>query len=121
MKRVGLGLMLLCLAWRSMAVDLPPAARQEVTQLLAKLAATQCSFNRNGTWYKGDEARDHLTRKFNYLVDKKLIASAEDFIVQGATGSSVSGQPYQVRCPNQPAQSSAAWLTVRLRELRVKP
>jgi len=38
------------------------------------------------------------------------INTAEDFIDQAATRSSLSGQPYQVRCSGDAAMTSNQWL-----------
>ena len=100
------------------APALPQPAAVEVERLLATLGSSECRFNRNGTWYGGQEAQGHLRTKYDYLVRKKLIHGTEDFIAGAAEKSSMSGQPYQVQCPGQPAQPSAQWLSSRLSEIR---
>ncbi len=77
---------------------LPANARLEIEAVLTALKTSGCQFNRNGTWHSGADAQAHLTKKLTYLADKNLIKSAEEFIAQGASTSSVSGKPYQVRC-----------------------
>jgi hypothetical protein len=42
--------------------------------------------------------------------------SADLFIDHVAGGSSVSGKPYRVVCPGQPAVDSRVWLRARLAE-----
>ncbi|AXQ31650.1 hypothetical protein D0B54_06480 [Solimonas sp. K1W22B-7] len=102
-------------AW---AAELPAPAAAEIGRLLDALETSGCRFNRNGSWYPAADARGHLAKKVDYLRDKGLLASAEDFITRAGTGSSVSGKPYQVQCGTQPAQSSADWLRGQLRRLR---
>jgi hypothetical protein len=100
--------------------DLPAPAKAEVTQLLNTLGSSSCEFYRNGNWYKAAEAKAHLNSKYEYLLKKGLISSTEEFIRKGATESSMSGEPYQVRCPNEATQSSATWLGIKLRLMRAK-
>lgn len=94
------------------------AAAQEIGQLIAALGSSGCTFQRNGNWHDAAAAQEHLQRKFEWLRDRGRIASAEQFIEDGASRSSMTGRAYQVRCPGQPVQTSAAWLRARLRDLR---
>ena len=56
-------------------------------------------------------------KKLDYLDDKGLVDSPEDFIARAATESSMSGEPYQVNCQGQ-LQRSADWLNGELTRLR---
>ncbi len=102
------------------AGELPAAAKLEVQSLLQRLAESGCQFNRNGSWYTAAEAKAHLSRKLDYVIDKKLAISAEEFIAVAASKSSMSGQAYQVKCQSAPAVPSAVWLTTNLKEQRAK-
>ena len=86
--------------------------------MLARLQSSGCSFNRNGSWYEASEARAHLARKLEYLEDRNLVQTTEQFIARAATGSSMSGKPYLVRCGSAPPVESRAWLTQQLKALR---
>ena len=97
------------------------AAKKEIDHLIAHLAASACEFNRNGSWYDADRAVSHLQRKYAYLRDHKLVPSAEAFIERAASGSSMSGEPYLVKCPGQPETRSADWFRAVLASLRSKP
>ncbi len=108
----------LCLAAPGWAVTLAPQAHAEIDALHGRLAASQCRFNRNGTWYEAPEARAHLARKLTYRLDKELVGNAEQFIDLAATKSSMSGEPYLVACPGGPAVQSRAWLLAELQTLR---
>ena len=103
------------------ADTLSGASRIEIESLLSKLKESGCVFNRNGTWYSSEEAQAHLARKLEYLVDKKAVASAEQFIERAATKSSMSGQRYQVKCGGKPSVPSSQWLYTELQEMRVVP
>jgi hypothetical protein len=100
------------------AAPLPPPARAEVDALLTRLQASGCEFNRNGSWYTGAEARAHLLKKLDVLEGKDLVKTAEQFIERGASTSSMSGQPYLVRCAGKAPVESARWLTSELQQLR---
>lgn len=105
-----------CLA--ATAAPLPPAARAEVDALLARLQSSGCEFNRNGSWYTGTEAKGHLLKKLDYLERKDMVKTTEQFIERGASGSSMSGKPYLVRCAGKAPVETARWLTVELRAIR---
>jgi hypothetical protein len=102
-----------------LAVEPGPAARKEIQLLFAYLEGSGCQFLRNGSWRNGKDASSHLQQKYKYLLDKGKISTAESFIAQGATESSMSGNPYQVRCGNdaKPAPSGL-WFKVELAKYR---
>jgi hypothetical protein len=95
-----------------------PVARAEIDHLFAYLEHSGCDFFRNGEWHGAPEARMHLERKYDALVQHGQIADAEDFIKRTASESSKSGKPYQVRCSGRPMASSARWLTDELQRFR---
>ncbi len=100
------------------AAPLPPAARAEVDALLTRLQASGCEFNRNGSWYAGADAKAHLLKKLDYLEGKDLVKTAEQFIEQGASSSSMSGKPYLVRCAGKAPVESGKWLAAELQQVR---
>lgn len=100
------------------AEPLAPAVRAEIDALLGKLAASGCQFNRNGSWHSAVEAKSHLLTKLGHLERKDLVQTTEQFIERGASGSSVSGKPYQVKCGSAEAIPSQRWLLAELKALR---
>jgi hypothetical protein len=102
-------------AW---AAELSGAAQKEITLLLDRIEASNCSFGRNGNWYPSAEARKHLQMKLDYMVKRNMLGSAEEFISKAATASSVSGEAYQIRCGTQAPVASATWLTAELKRIR---
>jgi len=112
------GLFLCVLLAPLQAAPLPAAAHVEIEALLARLAASNCQFQRNGSWHAAGDAQTHLRRKLDYLANKGLVASAEQFIERAATRSSVSGAVYQVKCGSRPPEASAPWLRAELQALR---
>jgi hypothetical protein len=114
----SLALSLALLTSLALAGPSPANAKLEIESVLTALKSSGCQFNRNGTWYSGAEAHAHLLKKLEYLDDKNKIKSAEEFIAQGASTSSASGKPYQVRCGTSPSVDSKLWLQDQLKALR---
>ncbi len=94
------------------------AARREIAGLIGALDGSSCRFQRNGSWHDAAEARAHLQRKYDYLLRKDKVDTAEQFIERAASQSSMSGKPYRIVCPGQPEQTAAVWFTARLAALR---
>lgn len=102
------------------ASDLPAKSRAEIDALLNRLGTSGCQFNRNGSWYSSTDAKAHLAKKLNYLVEKRKLDGTEQFIKLAASSSSMSGEPYQVRCGDSQPVASQTWLTTELQTLRAK-
>lgn len=117
-RHVLLTILLLGSSWLSSAAPAVDTVHTEIQRLLGHLASSGCEFNRNGSWYTGAQAKDHLTTKLDYLDKHGGVRSAEQFIEQAASASSVSGQAYQVRCASGAAVPSSLWLTQQLQQLR---
>ena len=118
MSRLLLSLLTCCVAIAATAAPLSPGARTEIDGLLVRLAASGCEFNRNGTWYTAAEAKSHLLQKLKYFEDQGKVETTEQFIELAASGSSMSGQPYLVRCGNSVPVESGQWLRSELKDLR---
>ena len=93
-------------------------AQQEISHLMTRLGASGCQFNRNGSWYPSSTAESHLRRKYEYLLKKDLVTTAESFIERAGSESSSSGKPYLVKCSDGQAVPSADWLTAELARYR---
>ena len=93
-------------------------AKGEIDHLLDYVAASSCTFVRNGTEYPADKAREHLAVKYRFAGSR--IATAEEFIKYLATGSSASGEPYHVKCGKSDALSGE-WLNAELARYRSAP
>ena len=99
-----------------LAAAAPPGpAGDEIDHLLQYVAASSCTFVRNGTEYPPDKARDHLASKYQFAGGK--ITTAEEFIKYLATESSMSGELYHVKCGKTDALSGV-WLTDELTRFR---
>ena len=102
----------------ALAAEPSPSAKVEVEQLLARVAASGCQFQRNGVWHGAANARAHLEKKYQYLLSKHLVNTSDDFISLAATKSSTSGKPYFVKCGAEKQVRSATWMAAQLREVR---
>jgi len=95
-------------------------AHTEIAHLLKYLETSGCQFQRNGSWYEPARAASHLNQKYEYLLKKNMVASAEQFIERAATESSASGKPYSVKCGDAAAVPSAEWLRAELQRFRTQ-
>jgi DNA-binding transcriptional ArsR family regulator len=109
--------LLLAAALASRAAPSAPA-RAEIDHLLGHLAASGCEFYRNGKWYPASQAREHLQKKYEYLLKKDLVDTAEQFIDRAASESSRSGEAYRVRCGGASPLTSREWLGEVLQRYR---
>jgi len=90
----------------------------EIEHLLDYLTQSECQFNRNGTWYSAPEAAEHLRRKYEYLLKRDLVSTAESFIERAGSRSSRSGKPYLVRCGSAEPVASEDWFLTELARFR---
>lgn len=102
------------------AIGHAQGSRSEIRALLDRLPASGCEFGRNGEWHAGDLARDHLAMKHGYMRMQNPKLSVEEFIANGASGSSSTSQPYRVRCKGLPEVPAAEWLNDQLRSMRAE-
>jgi hypothetical protein len=104
----------------SLAADAAPPeiAHAEIDYLLGFIEQSGCQFYRNGSWYDSKKAEAHLRGKYEYLAAKGTIKSAEDFIEQAATRSSLSGKAYAIKCGSGPVVTTDQWLRVALARYR---
>ncbi|HET9668556.1 MAG TPA: DUF5329 domain-containing protein [Casimicrobiaceae bacterium] len=116
LRRASLALGFTCALATPAAFATSSGSNEEIDHLLQYVAASHCTFVRNGSEYAADQARDHLVDKYRFAGSR--IATAEQFIEYLATKSSLSGQPYHVHCGKQD-ELSAAWLAAELRRYRI--
>jgi hypothetical protein len=93
-------------------------AKDEIEHLLEFVGTSSCTFVRNGTEYPGDKAREHLAGKYQFAGSR--IGTAEEFIRYLATQSSMSGEPYHVKC-GKTEGLAGAWLNDELSRYRKAP
>ena len=90
----------------------------EIAYLMKQLKASSCQFDRNGSVHNADEAVSHLQKKHAYMSSRVQQMTTEAFITEAASQSSISGQPYWVRCPGQLPMESKTWLMRELARYR---
>ena len=72
-------------------------------------------FIRNGSAHDPGQAASHLRMKWKNA--GKRVRTAEDFIRYCATGSSMSGKPYQIRFADGRVEDSAVYFHAQLRRI----
>lgn len=99
-------------------VSQPAVSQQAIEQhriqyLISTIAGLKdAKFIRNGSEYDAQQAADHLRLKLRYAGDR--VKTAEDFIVYCATGSSISGDKYQIKFSDGLIVDAAAFLRDKL-------
>jgi len=107
--RVGLYiLVLLCAQLKTATAEVSNGQRHEVAHLLNFVADTSCIIDRNGSRHNGQDALDHINKKYAYFRDD--ITSTEAFIERAASKSMFSGSPYTVRCNDEKVITTQQWL-----------
>ena len=119
LKHFSILFALLLASLAASAEPMPTVARAEVASALARLEASGCKFNRNGKWYTGAQAREHLQMKLDYAEKKASLKTAEEFITVAASKSSTSGEPYRVKCADKPPVLSSVWLLQQVQAGRI--
>jgi hypothetical protein len=96
----------------------PLEVRQEIDFLLDAIGSSGCDFYRNGSWHDAKTALAHVRDKYSFLLGRDQIATTEDFIQKAASKSSLSGEPYRIRCGNGAEITTGDWLRDQLARFR---
>ena len=122
MIRKYLAAALLALPLVTIGAPPAPGTRAEIDHLLDYVSrAGQCRFMRNGDWHDMAEARGHISRKYEFVASQGKANTAEAFIDNAASRSSISGKNYMVECAGAAAIPSGDWLRAELSRYRRKP
>ena len=119
LQRILRGLIMATTLTLAGSLQASEAGDREIELLLDFVSTSGCDFIRNGNRHPPPEAADHLRLKYSRA--KRYAGTAEHFIDRLASKSSWSGTPYEVDCPDQPAQPAGPWLHQALTELRESP
>lgn len=111
-------LLLASLALPTTAMSAEDQADAEIQHLLGFVAASGCTFVRNGDPHDSADAADHLRLKYDR--GRRYADTAEHFIDRLASASSWSGEPYTVTC-GAITEPSGEWLHRALAEYRQQP
>jgi len=94
----------------------PQTEAQKIEALIRAVADLQeAVFIRNGTEHTPKEAADHLRMKWKNA--GRRVKTAPEFIQYCATGSSLSGKPYEIRLKDGRTVLSRDWLWTELKRL----
>ncbi len=115
--------LLLALALPTVVHSQAPAARpqalteaEKIQWLITTVEKSQgLRFIRNGSAHDSASAADHLRLKWKRA--GKRIHTAEEFIRYCATGSSISGKPYQIQFADGHVEESAVYFHAQLRRI----
>jgi hypothetical protein len=114
-----------CLGWLLAAgcgtarAELSEAERARIYRLIDAVGQRKdIRFVRNGKEYTSVQAADFLRGKLQWNIEK--VHSMKDFITVVGTGSTTSGQIYQVRLADGRLQPSAEFLAQELRRIEKK-
>jgi hypothetical protein len=107
-------LILLSISQQSFSEE--PELNQTIEHLLNFVSSSECYFIRNGKSYDGEDAAEHIRKKYEYF--KEEIDTPEKFIELAATKSTSSGEPYFVKCGEEAEILSSTWLTTELLNYR---
>jgi len=111
------GLLALCFAAAAFGRD--PLEQREIDYLIESIAALpQAHFVRNGAEFDARQAADHLRMKLRRAGER--VATADDFIVYCASGSSVTGQKYLIRFADGRRIEAARFLREQLTAYRAR-
>jgi hypothetical protein len=114
-----LPLAILLVLWPVPARAVSDAELGRIEALLSALGQSQdLEFIRNGKAYPAGKAVSHLRTKLNHVKGK--LSSAEEFIDEVASGSSLSGKPYQVRLADGTEITANEYFHSLLREIDQK-
>ena len=111
-------LLVVSLALPTAAMAVEDQADTEIQYLLGFVAASGCTFVRNGDPHDSADAADHLRLKYDR--GRRYADTAEHFIDRLASASSWSGKLYTVTCGDI-TEPSGEWLHRALAEYRQQP
>jgi Family of unknown function (DUF5329) len=114
-RSLKIAVLALTLASAPLARAEPPAiVQQEIDYLLRYIGDSACEFKRNGSWNTAKAAQAHVRMKYDSLLSQGQIETTKDFIDHAATKSSLSGQPYEIKCGADSPIPSNLWLNNEL-------
>ncbi|NWJ40768.1 MAG: DUF5329 domain-containing protein [Geothrix sp.] len=99
-----------------LAAPAPTPEAQKIEALIQAVADLQGAvFIRNGTEHSPKEAADHLRLKWKNA--GRRVKTAPEFIQYCASGSSLSGKPYEIRLQDGRTVPARDWLWTELKRM----
>jgi len=113
-------LLLLGLLFAASVFAVPLTEQQKIAALIHSIEVLPgAKFIRNGSSFSGKDAADHLRMKLGNAGGR--VQTAEQFIRYIASGSSMSGEPYQIQLADGRKITSAAFFNEELKQLEAPP
>jgi hypothetical protein len=113
LKAAAVTALLFCaVAGQTVLAQTPRREQAQIDALLRTVAYSGCQIERNGSLHSPAEGEAHLRAKLERAGVR--VQTAQQFIEHVASTSSVSGKPYRIVCPGEPAIDARAWLLARL-------
>lgn len=88
-----------------------------VLYLISYVKEADVTFQRNSTRYTGNEAAEHINRKYQHFKDD--IDTPEKFIELCASGSLMTGKPYLIITKQGEQLPASEWLNTELASYRL--
>jgi hypothetical protein len=103
-----------------LAAPAPVTEAQKIEALIQAVADLQGAvFIRNGSEHPPKEAAEHLRLKWKNA--GRRVKTAPEFIQYCASGSSMSGKPYEIRLEDGRTVLARDWLWTELKRMETKP
>jgi hypothetical protein len=119
LSKIGSAVFLI-LCWVAPAFCQTNAEQQKIDYLIHSIETLQdATFIRNGIEYDARTAANHLRLKLRFAGNR--VQTAEDFIVNCATASSMSAQKYQIKFQDGRVVEAANYLRNKLNDYVAEP
>jgi len=96
----------------------PDLPRTKSRPCLPAMEKSGCEFYRNGSWHTATDGRAHLARKLAEVEKRHPPRAPMNSSRWSPRASSISGEPYRVRCPGVAPIASAVWFRQTLERSR---
>ena len=111
-------ILLIAVAPRVMAGQQVDSTEAAVLYLISYIKEADVTFQRNSTRYTGNEAAEHINRKYQHF--KEDIDTPEKFIELCASGSLMTGKPYLIITKQGEQLPASEWLNTELAVYRLR-
>ena len=111
-------ILLIGVAPRAMAGQQTENIEATVQYLISYVKEADVIFQRNSTRYTGNEAAEHINRKYQHFKDD--IDTPEKFIELCASGSMMTGRPYLIITKQGEQLPASEWLNTELAIYRLR-
>ena len=111
-------ILLIMVAPRAIAGQQTEDIEATVQYLISYVKEADVTFQRNSTRYTGNEAAEHINKKYQHFKDD--IDTPEKFIELCASGSMMTGRPYLIITKQGEQLPASEWLNTELAIYRLR-